>query len=730
MSSPRTRASGRALLVGSADRLARLLAGLAAASVVLPTLLDLGRPIASDDTWIHLAHGRAFRAAGPWLEGDPFLHTSAGPPLPSAWLYDVASFSLVELAGFQALRVVHVAVALACVALVWSIAARAGRSGLLAAPVCVVFVELAAYRLVQARPHLVTILLTLCIYRLIVEPRRPPGAARVAVASAIAAAMANLHAGFLMGPIVVAAAIAGLLVERVLGGDASGEGLARIRRLVLALGCILLATLLNPSGLAPHLAYFSAGGSTPGLEMVADEWAPFAIWRRPAPGMPPSPLSIVLGWLLLAAFAVSALGRLRRTPEGPAAGLRADPALLGVAAASLVMMLVALRFAWLAVFPLAWIVAAVAERKTRAGGTSGAPALAIAAATVVLAAGFALFGSWTIVRVTMPHDVAAWAKPYEPTKYFAHALWFMQDAGLTGRLHNPYFMGGFVGYHLSPELRASVAGSLNFPPEVLRRHRAIEARDPAFAQVDDGYTALLDAQGVDVYLGTGLPVPRRSLRETRHTTTHLEDEPGWRLVFRNFGSAVHLRLDEDADASLARVRAYYAARGIAFDPDAGLDLAAAVRSAPTWAVQSGVVPVDFAELARLAGDADPRRRLPALRRLADIDACLGFYEQCLDLTDRIRRAGGDGVLEGRREVFCLLHLGRADEAGAALETFDRRHPGDSWTVRFGEAVRRYVAEPDAGRRAAILAGITYLAPGQVARLAGGFVAPEVRVRGR
>ena len=68
-----------------------------------------GQPLYANDTWIHLALGRAFAAGGPWLAVDPYLFAAPGPPDPSSWLGAITLFEIQSLLGLQALRVFHAA---------------------------------------------------------------------------------------------------------------------------------------------------------------------------------------------------------------------------------------------------------------------------------------------------------------------------------------------------------------------------------------------------------------------------------------------------------------------------------------------------------------------------------------------------------------------------------------------------------------------------------------------
>ena len=55
----------------------------------------------------------------------------------------------------------------------------------------------------------------------------------------------------------------------------------------------------------------------------------------------------------------------------------------------------------------------------------------------------------------IPPSWSRYARPYPASKYHANAVWVLKDAGLEGNLFNEYYMGGFLGFWLAPELRAA-----------------------------------------------------------------------------------------------------------------------------------------------------------------------------------------------------------------------------------------------------------------------------------
>ena len=259
------------------------LAGLAV--LVAAVLFLAAGPLTTNDLWWHLAHGRAYSEHGPWPATDPCLATAERGPIPHQWLFALAAHGIERVAGLHALRVTHALALVAIVGLAWSVFRReAGR----VAPACLataVFLVLGWYRLVQLRPELFTIAAVLLLHRWLFAPPLPSWGA-VGAAVALIAVWANVHAAFAVGPLLIAAALAGVAVRalaaaRLRIGDLDLER-RRAGRLATALGLGLLAALANPRGAAQHLAFATASAGN-ALWGVVDEWAPFDPFARVPP---------------------------------------------------------------------------------------------------------------------------------------------------------------------------------------------------------------------------------------------------------------------------------------------------------------------------------------------------------------------------------------------------------------------------------------------------------------
>ncbi|HXK23292.1 MAG TPA: hypothetical protein VMS55_11515 [Myxococcota bacterium] len=692
------------------------LALAAFACVAAAMAIAAGQPVFTDDLWWHLGLGEAYAQHGPWLHDDPLLFTAPGPPDASAWLSDAALFAVWKHAGFTGLRALHAAIVASLIALAFSLARRGSDSRAVAAAVGVAFVALAAYRLVQLRPELFSIGAALGLYALWGNGAERASWRRIAATALLFAVWANCHAAFPLGLALLAASAAAELAASVLAPPPlRAASRARGARLAIAFFAGLLASFANPTGAAAYQAWLRAGESTPELARVADEWARFEPWHIPVANLPPSPLAWALAIALLASSPWLALRALRRTRDAsPPAGV--GPAAVAVSLVSLAALLTAVRFLWLGVFPLLAL-----ARATRGRIRTGWMSLA----AVVLAAAFFPLGDWPMVSNAMPRSAAGYAEPYNAAKYYAHAIWFLEDAQLEGQVFTDYPIGGFVGFFGAPRLRAFVNGSLNVTRDAIDANRPL--REGRGARPGETFLALLDRMQIDLYVGTRLPEPGPAGRPWFYTTALLEGAPGWLQVFRNADSAVYLRTNERNQANLARVADYYAREHVPFDPARGFEPESAIRAARLFAVTHGIVPVHFEDLAASAHTGPAAARRAAAGALASVYACLGLYERALRL-DRATLEGDPTALSARRRmVWSLLRLGRFDEAQREAAALLEAAGDDALSQRIARTASD-IASLDDEARAARIATLPVFTPVEAQQAMAGMALPEVRTQ--
>ena len=693
-------------------------------------LLAAGQPLFTDDAWWHLALGRAFAERGPWLPEDPLLFAAANPPSPSAWLFDLMLHATREIAGFAGLRVLHVAAVASVLGLAWSLLRRASGSALAASAGTVAFIALSTYRLVQLRPDLVTIGLTLALYRLLLESdglrspaarcaklaKRAPSGFRITCAAALFALWANAHAAFPIGLLLLGAATLCAGVSAIASGVERER--ARARRLAVAWLAGLAATLCNPLGPRAYAAWWLAGSSTPSLGRVLDEWSRVNPFAWPQPTLPPTPVAWLIVWALLvgvALLAPRAIASLRGTPRPD----RLDPAAVGAAGIALLLMLGAVRFLWLGFFPLLLIARAVAPVLARPRTS-----WALAAAAALCTASFLRWGDWPLVTRGLPRTPAGYAAPYAVNKYYAESVWLARDAGLEGRLYCDYTQAGFVGYWLAPRVRTLTNGTLNVSAETLQAMAAMTARRGL--DEEESFPELLDRFGIDLFLGIRPPETGNPYRPWASTTANLEDTPGWIAVFRNLSTALYLRVDARNRENLARVARYYASEHVPFDPERGFAPLPVIRAAPDWARDHGLAPENFGIQEHVARTGRGASAEPARDRVAAIYAALGLYAEAAELDRATLAIRPQAVPARRRLVWSLLHLGRYTEAEEAAARLAQRPTADALSHAIARAARGLPAlEPDQART--YLAALPVFARSEVPWLLAGTAGPERRL---
>jgi hypothetical protein len=660
---------------------AALTGALALAAAVLVVAAG---PILTDDLWWHLALGEAYAEQGPWPDADPLLHTAhERAPIQHEWLFGVATHFVQRGFGFSGLRALHALSVLGILALAASL--FRARAPLPAACLATAsFVVLAWWRLIQLRPDLVSIAAVLALTRLLLEPEAGPGVRRIVASTAIFGIWANAHSLVSIGIALLLAALSGLALEvaarRRAGLDAT-IALGRARRLAIATGLGFAASLVNPRGLVQHLTFFASSMGT-AIWRIEDEWQafhPFA-WRGVGAV---SPLSLVVADGLIVGVAVAALLALRRRD-----GRTPDPLPLLLAAAGIAAFLVSVRFLWLGFLPLLFLLTAAGPGRL----ASRASGRIFAAASLALALAFPFATPWPSVARNLPSTPREFfGTPWVAYKYHVVGARFLAATGVEGRLFNKYLTGGFLGYWLAPRLRTFIdSRTEHYEREVFDDYANVSLRlgsGPGESMLD-----VLERRGVDLFFGSG--VPQTGSREaTLHTATHLAGAPGWLLVSRSVHHAIYLSRDARNAENLRRIADWYAAEGVPFDPERGLDVLSVLRERPDWAAAHELLPPDYAPLLDPYGIDDPDERYRALDRLAAIYGLLGAHSEQLAL-DRSARALRPGSKAPRRRlVYGLLRMGRSDEALAEVERLVALDPGDA-----GSAAAQAVAIHYARRR--------------------------------
>ena len=456
--------------------LARVLPVAFLAAVGLAVL----RPIDDPDFWWLLRAGRYMVETRSFLTTDPFSATAFGAEwLNHAWGFELLIYGVYKLAGTTGAILLQGLAASATFGVLYGLLRREGVGqgwslGLLSLG------ALATHGFWSPRPQLVTYVV-LAVFVRILADYQAGRADRLWWLPILTAIWANLHAGFLAGP--------GLLILCAVGeclgwafGDDTGRagGLTRARTLALWCAGSLVASVANPFHYQALLFPFHVMG-----DQLSQAW--IVEWLSPRFGHPEVlVLELFLGLMLLLA-----LGTPRPVPWRDLAVL---------------VPLVHLAFQATRNTPLLVIVAtpilgrAVASCAAMHWGRLsglGRQAVVAGALALVLSACGLVAGSREPARVWRALRPAFGVADTFP----AGAVDFLRREGRRGTLWNEYGWGGYLIWHLYPELRVSIDGRMAvYGPERFREHLTVGQLDPDWREV----LARLDADTAIVRTGASL----------------------------------------------------------------------------------------------------------------------------------------------------------------------------------------------------------------------------------
>jgi hypothetical protein len=681
----------------AADRYPVVVSATAVTVMVVMVLLLAGAPLYTEDMWWHLKAGEMYATEGLWPDADWMLHTAhADAPVQHEWLFGWLLYQLHGLVGFQGLRVFH---ALMVGIILWVAYTSFRRVSPWAVAACFAtcaFALFAWFRLFQLRPDLVSILAALLVYRLLLEGDESPGWMRVAGYVAIIVAWVNFHSLFLLGVNLVIAAlmgvVLGMLLERFLVSPHSRDPQRaenNRRRAVQLAGAVvigLVAALLNPRGIEQHLTFVTSTEST-AVWHITDEWSHFNPFVPGANHPTVSLLRWVAADVMLVMFLVAAAAGFLRVLRSRtlAAVDEFQPVRFGLALASVVAMLISIRFMWMSVFPLLYLLHTVNWIGLATGRPARSVAWALALASVALCAWFSVgYGFANLVSRFATDPTEYLSRAYGTHKFHVEGVRLLEESGVEGNLFNAYYMGGFLGYWLTPRLQTFVdSRTEHYDSDVYLDYSA--ATELLGVRPGESFLDVLDRHDVNVFFGVGFP----GWWHVVNTTTHLENMPGWLLVSRSFRHGIYLRDDDRNRANIARIATYYEAESVPFDSRRGLDPSQVIRARPDWAMEHAMLPPEYPDLVSQSQSSNPQGRLEASNALGLVYLLTGAYEAQVA---RDRQTAGEHPRDKssrRRLVYGLLRLGEAERAGVVAEELVAIDPDDSWSRELAELVRKY-----------------------------------------
>ena len=227
------------------------------------------RPFLDPDTWWHLRAGEWMLDHGRILTQDPFSWTRFGRPwIDHSWLAEIPMYALWTTAGFGGL---NLAVAV-IITLAFVFVYLQTEGSVYLRTFAVLLAALASGVHWLLRPEVVSLLLA-AGFAYVLHRFRWAGVNRLWILPPVMVAWANLHAGFILGFLLIGGTLIGLAGSRFFGLSGPGTVAGRdVRRLAVTGVACLAAALLNPYGWR-LLAYPFQTASIPALGEFIQEWA-------------------------------------------------------------------------------------------------------------------------------------------------------------------------------------------------------------------------------------------------------------------------------------------------------------------------------------------------------------------------------------------------------------------------------------------------------------------------
>ncbi|HEY7953739.1 MAG TPA: hypothetical protein VII38_00545 [Polyangia bacterium] len=580
-------------------------------------------PIWDSDVWWHLRVGEwiAHHHALPHRD----LFSSVNPERPWRsfnWLFQLGVYGIYRASGLFGLRLFAAAVTLAGYALWLRFFHDETRSWPLSLALALLLVLLFDDR-IRVRPHLFNLAGDAAVALFCAGAMTLGTRARRTGFFALFYLWANLHdPGAMFGALVIGAAAVGRLALARGRGEALGS---RVRELAWPVGLAALAVVATPYG--PALVLAARDNITP-VRMGIGEWQPVLTYLERSGGLHHVICALVPFGALLAIVAVVATRLLRGRLRNSEAWLGRAAAPIAFAATSLV----AMRFVYLAVAPLAWLLGAVdwSKRRRLALGLAALSILALGRASFeysVLTGHGSTAGLWRDLAVNV-----------KPAQYPESAAALLGETRAPGRVFTLSNWGGYLLWFGRPPSGVATDGRYNLDARTLALLHEIEtARGQDGARIDHALRAL----GMDLAVLPSGAFP-------------FDEHPGWIRVAHDEVSETFLRDGDEVDRAAV----------------AALERPAAGESLEEAATRF------FGERYRLA---HPRERAAlearhdhaGLHELARMEVLAGRDAQAIALLEA-HLGAQPACLQARFELARILHRrGRVAEAWALVRPLAR-----------------------------------------------------------
>jgi hypothetical protein len=236
---------------------------LAAMTTAHPQVLD-------PDFWWHLRNGLTLLATNALIHVNPYAFMAVGHHwIMQEWVSELWMGAVSSISGRMGIVIVYEFITLALLLLIWLRARELGPAHGLTLGIGIVVAAVVAYPIFGPRSQMDSYMLTALVL-LIAERQLRRGGHIAWVLPPLFLVWSNLHAGFILGLILLLAILAAEAIC-ILAGRRSGSDRRQIGQLALATGCSVAACLINPNGVAIVAYPFETQFNT-AQQALIEEW--------------------------------------------------------------------------------------------------------------------------------------------------------------------------------------------------------------------------------------------------------------------------------------------------------------------------------------------------------------------------------------------------------------------------------------------------------------------------
>lgn len=244
-------------------RFLALMGLLAAMTTAHPQVLD-------PDFWWHLRNGLTLLATNDLIHVNPYAFMAVGHHwVMQEWVSELWMGAVSSISGRMGIVIVYEFITLALLILIWMRARELGPVHGLTLGIGIVVAAVVAYPIFGPRSQMDSYMLTALVL-LIAERQLRRGGHIAWVLPPVFLVWSNLHAGFILGLILLMAILAAEGIC-VLAGRRSESDRRQIGQLALATGCSVAACLINPNGVAIVAYPFETQFNT-AQQALIEEW--------------------------------------------------------------------------------------------------------------------------------------------------------------------------------------------------------------------------------------------------------------------------------------------------------------------------------------------------------------------------------------------------------------------------------------------------------------------------